>query len=83
MEKISLEQFMRQKLAKADESHTILFLKKIQLEKDLENLNEQILMLEGAHQYVHQFLAEWELHNKKIADLKNDSINKEETTTKE
>lgn len=70
VQRMTMGEFIRTKLHRLDENHTTLFLKKVQMEKDLANLNEQILMLEGAHQYLDQFLAEWDKYENDTKQLR-------------
>lgn len=61
--RMGLEEFIRDKIKKIDDAHTTLFLKREQMKKDLANLEEQILMAEGAVTFVNKFLSEWSLYD--------------------
>jgi len=61
--RMGLEEFVRDKIKKLDDNHTTLFLKREQMKKDIANLEEQILMLEGAVTFVNKFLSEWALYD--------------------
>lgn len=67
---MSLEEFVRDKTQKLDDSHTILFLKREQMKKDIATIEEQILMAEGAVTFINKFLSEWSLYDSDTQKIK-------------
>jgi hypothetical protein len=66
--KMTLEEFLAEKWRLTDKEHSSLILEVVQKEKDLSNLKEQVLMLEGFLTLLSPLLEEYKkyLANEKI-----------------
>ena len=65
MRKMTFDEFLAEKWRRADKDHSDLILAKLQKEKELEDLKEQIMMLEGFLTLVSSVKNEFEEYLKK------------------
>ena len=61
--RLNIHEFIKERTKKLDDNHTNLIIKKIALEKDLEHVNDQTTMHEGAVLFLNQIIKEWTVYN--------------------
>lgn len=57
--RLTMREFVKTKMDLLDNNHTNLTIKKLAVEKDLQHVNEQVTLHEGAVLYLKQIFKEW------------------------
>ena len=60
--RLNMAEFLKERTRKLDDNHTNLIVKKLALEKDVENVNDQVTMHEGAVLFLNQIIKEWTVY---------------------
>lgn len=68
--RLNMAEFLKERTRKLDDNHTNLIVKKLALEKDVENVNDQVTMHEGAVLFLNQIIKEWTVYDKDTLRLR-------------
>ncbi len=60
--RLNMAEFLKEKNRKLDDNHTTLIIKKLEVEKDMEHVNDQVTMHEGAVLFLNQIIKEWTVY---------------------